>query len=114
MEQHMQFDEGPERGEYQASSPPPWSQEDRSSYDHPFERTSADTLKPLSQSYPRSVRFLGLLLVVLALLLIIGLTLNMGISFIFLFVMIAVVADVLFFLGFWLLFRKRKIPAPHD
>jgi hypothetical protein len=39
----------------------------------------------------------------------------MQISLTSLFVIIAVVADVLFFIGFWLLFKKTKIPpAPRD
>jgi hypothetical protein len=113
-QQHMQFDEEPELGGYRAASPPPSYQESRSAYDSTFEIPSAETHKPLSQPYPRSVRQLGLLLLVLGVILIFGLVLSMEIGFTALFVIITVVVDVLFFLGFWLLFRKRKIPAPHD
>jgi hypothetical protein len=114
MSQQMQFDEEPERGGYRASPPPPRYQEPRFAYDDQFEPTRAEKLKPLSQSYPRSVRLLGLLLLVLGVLLIFGIFLSMQIST-SLFVIIAVVADVLFFIGFWLLLKKSKIPpAPRD
>lgn len=114
MSQRMQFDEEPEPRGYQASSPQPTYQEGDSTSDPLFESALAEKLKPVSRTYPSVVRLLGLLLLVLGVLLILGLALSMQISLIFMYVVIAVVADVLFFLGFWLLFKKSKIPAPHD
>jgi len=108
MSQRMQFDEEPELGGYRAFSPPPTYQESGSTSDPLFERAPAEKLKPVSLSYPRSVRLLGLLLLVLGVLLIFGFVLSTQISLTFLFVVIAVIADVLFFLGFWLLLVNAR------
>ena len=109
----MQFNEGSELDGYRASSPPYSYREGRSVSDSPFRSPSAKVHEPLGQPYPRSVRQLGLFLLVLGVILIFGLFLGMEIGVTSLYAIVAVVVDVLFFLGFWLLFRKRKIPAPH-
>lgn len=100
MKQPMQFEQEPVRPRDQASSPE-------------MMRAAKPLLKATSSFYPRSLRLLGLLLVVLGALLVAGLYLSgqMNPNF---FLLLALVIDVLLFLGFWLLFKKRKSPAPHE
>jgi hypothetical protein len=114
MSQHMQFDEESEREGYRPSALSPYYQEAGPTYDSPFGPTDAEKLTPLSQPYPRSVRLLGLLLILLNLLLIFGMYLSLTLHLLPPGVVIAIVGYGLFFIGFWLILRKSKRPTSRN